>query len=362
MLASELDYFLPPERIAQEPVQPRDAARLMRLQRHDGSLEHWHVRDLPRLLRPDDLLVLNNTRVLRARLRGVKMESGGRVEAILLRELAKNLWEVLLKPSARLRVGTPIEFCSLDESVRLAAEPLQRTETGWHLRFLPDPSTLDVRELLPLLGEVPLPPYIHQSAAESDYQTIYARQDKPLRENAPVEVALDSAAAPTAGLHERGIRTAFVTLGVGIGTFRPVKTQTLEEHNMHAEDFEVSAQAAEIINQQKQRGGRVVAVGTTTTRVLESVTDEAGQVRAGFGSTSIFIRPGFRFRCVDALMTNFHLPRSTLLAMIAALAENGMSRASEENTSGLELIRTAYREAIANEYRFFSFGDAMLIE
>jgi S-adenosylmethionine:tRNA ribosyltransferase-isomerase len=368
MLSAELDYDLPPQLIAQEPVQPRDAARLMRLQRDSGTLAHFRVRDLPRLLRPDDLLVFNDTRVLRARLRGFKSESGGRVEAILLREIETNRWEVLLKPSARLRQGTSLTFVSPDETLQVKAEPLLRTEIGWELRFWPDQSTLtDIRSLLPQLGEVPLPPYIHQAAPESDYQTIYARQQPA--SDVSQGVALDSAAAPTAGLHftprlwkelnEQGVQTAFVTLGVGIGTFRPMQSEVLEEHSMHQEEFEVDRSAAQLINAQKARGGRVIAVGTTTTRVLESVADENGQVREGIGNTSIFIRPGYRFRCVDAMMTNFHLPRSTLLAMVSAFAENGQNQST---LTGLDKIRYAYREAIAQEYRFFSFGDAMLIE
>jgi S-adenosylmethionine:tRNA ribosyltransferase-isomerase len=363
MLVSELDYDLPSELIAQQPVQPRDAARLMRVCRATGSLRHHQVRDLVQLLRPDDLLVFNDTRVLRARLRGIKLSGSARVEAILLREIATNHWEALLRPSARLRVGTPLEFSSPDGAMCMRAEPICRTDVGWEIRFLPDESTSDVRLALPQLGEVPLPPYIQQSAPESDYQTIYARQA------AQAGTALDSAAAPTAGLHftadlwkaleEHGVRKVFVTLGVGIGTFRPVKSTTLEEHTMHAEEYEVSAATAAALEEQKRRGGRVVAVGTTTTRVLESVTDEGGQVRAGCGRTSIFIQPGYRFRCVDALMTNFHLPRSTLLAMVAAFAENGTGSA---DLTGLQKIRYAYREAVQQRYRFFSFGDAMLIE
>lgn len=393
MLASELDFDLPPELIAQEAIHPRDQARLIRVQRAAlqgetasmaEAISHWHIFDLPNLLRADDLLVFNDTRVLKARLRGRKRDSGGKVEAILLREEMKNVWEVLLKPSARLKVGTALEFLSHDESLILAAEPLQRTEVGWLLRFhRPEPggnagqtaqSTLtrtwrDIREILPLLGEIPLPPYIRKPAPESDYQTVFARNASGSMSVA----ALDSAAAPTAGLHftpellealaARGIKSTFITLGVGIGTFRPVQTETLEEHTMHAEEFEIGPAAASLINAQKARGGRVVSVGTTTTRVLESVADHDGTVQAGSGRTSIFIRPGASFHCVDALITNFHLPRSTLLAMVAAFLENRVGRHAPDSTlTGLEAIGYAYNQAIAERYRFFSFGDAMLIE
>lgn len=392
MLASELDFDLPSELIAQVPVYPRHQARLMRVRRQDllrqrdgisKALAHRQVNDLPSLLRPDDLLVFNDTRVLRARLRGRKVESGGKVESILLRQQALNVWEVLLKPSARLKIGTALEFMSRDQKLAVQAEPIERTQIGWLLRFFPPIveeaqdtsmpySWSDIREILAQLGEIPLPPYIHQSAAESDYQTVFARSVPLSGLDAPV--ALDSAAAPTAGLHftpsllaalaERGIQSTFITLGVGIGTFRPVQTKLLEDHTMHAEEFEIGAEAAALINAQKAAGGRVVAVGTTTTRVLESVAASDGQVQTGVGRTSIFIRPGFSFRCVDALMTNFHLPRSTLLAMVAAFMETKHSGpgATEEFLTGLESIRYAYNQAIAGRYRFFSFGDAMLIE
>lgn len=384
MLASELEFVLPPELIAQEPVHPRDQARLMRWQRDSSqnpttdisaAITHWHIRDLPSLLRPNDLLVFNDTRVLRARLRGSKVASGGKVEAILLREKAPNVWEALLKPAARLKVGTPLEFMSSDGSLAVQAEPLERTEIGWLLQFRHASTALegawnDIREILPFLGEVPLPPYIHKTAPESDYQTVFARTAPAIDSS----LKLDSAAAPTAGLHftpvllaalaECGIQSTFITLGVGIGTFLPVKTETLEEHTMHAEEFEIMPEAAARINAQKAAGGRVVAIGTTTTRVLESVADEKGQVQSGFGRTSIFIRPAYSFRCVDALLTNFHLPRSTLLAMVAAFMENKPTDAQETwgTLTGLEAIRYAYNQAISLRYRFFSFGDAMLIE
>jgi S-adenosylmethionine:tRNA ribosyltransferase-isomerase len=395
MLSSELDYDLPPELIAQEPALPRDHSRLMRLRRTTGEVEHHRFYELPQLLRANDLLVFNDTRVLRARLRGYKVgegdtgpgsarRQGARVEALLLREMAPNHWEALLKPSARLRPGTRLHLLSRDESLQVEAHVVERTASGWIVRFsCSDLCGGDIRHVLPLLGEVPLPPYISAPLHdESRYQTIYARQKQG---NAQQGNSLESAAAPTAGLHftpqllavlqERGIRTAFVTLGIGIGTFRPIKSDTLEEHTMHEEEFEISASTAELIYEQKQSGGRVVAVGTTTTRVLEAAADGAGGVQVGAGRTAIFMRPGYRFRIVDALLTNFHLPRSTLLAMIAAFAESGdedfgRNRASSLDTnttvgitlSGLQKVRYAYNEAIAKRYRFFSFGDAMLID
>jgi S-adenosylmethionine:tRNA ribosyltransferase-isomerase len=366
MLASQLDFPLPPSAIAQHPHEPRDEARLLRLlrprlvQNVDDALSHHRVCDLPQLLRSGDLLVFNNTRVLRARLFAHK-PSGGRVEMLLLKELERNRWEALLKPSARLRAGGTV-LVAREGTAPLAVQLEERAGESWRLRFLLAEGE-DIREHLTTLGEVPLPPYIRSSAREEQYQTVYAQS------RIGQEHPLDSAAAPTAGLHftprlldalqQQGVSTCFLTLGVGAGTFRPVQTATLEEHAMHAEEFEVGAATAAQINAQKARGGRVIAVGTTTTRVLEALADEQGHINTGYGSTSIFIRPGFRLRCVDALMTNFHLPRSTLLALVAALAENGQP---QPQLTGLEIVRYAYAHALAAGYRFFSFGDAMLIE
>lgn len=349
MLVSELDFHLPPELIAQTPIEPRDHSRLMVLRRDSDEVAHHRFYELPDLLRADDLLIFNDTRVIRARLRGRKA-TGGAVEALLLREVQTNLWEALLKPSARLKVGSEIEFSSPDGAVKVIAQPQARTSGGWLVRFdLAD----DIRAWLPQLGEVPLPPYIHQKPRdESQYQTVYARAEKG-------ENPLDSSAAPTAGLHftpqlldalrARGIRFAFVTLGIGLGTFRPIQSDTLEAHEMHSEEYEISVQTAQLIAEQRQRGARVVAVGTTAARVLESVGKTNGLVQPQVGSTQIFITPGYQFKVVDALITNFHLPRSTLLAMVGALA-------------GLDKIRYAYNTAVAENYRFFSFGDAMFIE
>lgn len=364
MLARELDFDLPPHLIAQTPLEPRDAARLLVLRRDCGQISHHFVRDLPVLLRRGDLLVFNDTRVLRARLRGFKA-SGGRVEALLLRERAKNCWDALLKPSQRLQVGGAVEWVSPDQNLRVAARLGQRLDEAWQILFLP-PNGADVRDLLPVLGEVPLPPYIHGSADENRYQTTFSRLKT---EGNP----LDSAAAPTAGLHftpellqqlrQRGIESAFLTLAVGAGTFRPVQSESLDDHKMHAEAFAISPHCAAQINAQKARGARVVAVGTTTVRTLESVADARGFVPAGEDETAIFIRPGHRFRCVDALLTNFHLPRSTLLALVGAFAQkNGLQDGENGSKGGLATIHAAYAEAIAQGYRFYSFGDAMLID
>lgn len=371
MLASDFDFHLPPELIAQTPATPRDSARLLCLQRKNGELSHHIFRDLSELLRPNDLLVFNDTRVLRARLRGWKLnengERGARVEALLLSETSRNTWEVLLKPSARLKPQTPLIFASHDEKTELRATPVERLDESWILQFQPQ-NNADVREFLAQLGEVPLPPYIESRASsEDDYQTVYARKHSTssTRNAENSNENLESSAAPTAGLHftpelleslrVRGVESCFVTLAIGIGTFRPMQTERVEEHTMHREAFEVSVETARKINAQKARGGRVVAVGTTTVRVLESAVDKNGIVQNGFNATKIFIRPGSIFHVVDALITNFHLPRSTLLVMISAFAQ-------QKTPNGLAQIQNAYEAAVAKKYRFFSFGDAMLIE
>ncbi len=382
MLVSDLDFDLPPRLIAQEPARPRDTARLLHarcagLVRGDEAIEHLRVSDLPRLLRRGDLLVVNDSRVLRARLRGVKADSGGRVEALLLREVELNVWECLLRPSARLKPHTQLLFLppGSPDALPLRAAPLKRVGENWMVRFEPGAgASLDVRQVLGDYGQVPLPPYIRARAPEEDYQTVYARSTQPSRaEQAGTEAAgaLDSCAAPTAGLHftpnllqelsERGVEMVTVTLGVGPGTFRPVQSETLEGHTMHQEEFFLSSAVAARINEQKRRGGRVIAVGTTSARTLESACDQSGQLRAGLGSTRLFVRPGYEFRVVDALMTNFHLPRSTLLALVAAWIED-KARREDVMLDGLASVHTVYAQAIAQDYRFFSFGDAMLLE
>jgi S-adenosylmethionine:tRNA ribosyltransferase-isomerase len=339
---SEFDYDLPPERIAQEPVTPRDAARLLVLRRADGSISHRVFRDLPELLHPDDLLVINETRVTAVRLFGVRAGSGGAVEALLLRPAgAPDVWEALVRPGRRVRVGDRLDF----EEAGLSAEVMGLTEAGGRtLRFEAASGAVDAA--LARRGRVPLPPYITAPLADPErYQTVYARTP-------------GSAAAPTAGLHftpellrriaERGVRTARVRLDVGLGTFRPIRTEEVSAHEMHAESFAVDAETAEAVNACR---GRVIAVGTTTLRALETAAQGAppgSRVQAAAGETRLFIRPGFGFRAVDALVTNFHQPRSTLLLLVAAFA-------------GRENLRRVYGAALAEGYRFLSFGDATFL-
>lgn len=384
MLTSELDFHLPAELIAQTPHEPRDQSRLLHFRRGENlenAIAHRRVCDLPEILQPGDLLVFNDTRVLRARLHGRKT-SGGKIEALLLRESERNVWSALLKPSARLRVGEQVFFSPHSESesateacaeFSIAATLLAREDSEWRVRF-DLPAEENLRDFLPQLGEVPVPPYIQSTPREEQYQTVYAQENGTDNHTPGVlpACALDSCAAPTAGLHfstalleslqARGVQTAFLTLGVGVGTFRPVKAESLAEHEMHREEFFVSQAAAHAVNTQRARGARVIAVGTTTMRVLESVCDENGNIAPGAGETAIFIRPGFRFRCADALMTNFHLPRSTLLALVAAFMEAGPRSEPYSQLTGLQSVHYAYAQAIAERYRFFSFGDAMLIE
>lgn len=408
MLLSDFDFHLPPDLVAQTPAVPRDESRLLRMRCETGALSqdalsHHSFRELPQLLRPDDLLVFNDTRVLRARLHGRKIRDdgtfGAHLEALLLRETAPEVWECLLRPSSRLRVGTKLIFAPRESShesesalypspigderfsanVVAHAEIIERLGGSWLVRFTHyeksgEPCDGDLRAHLPHLGEVPLPPYIATPLTnEADYQTIFAREIAG-------ENALESAAAPTAGLHftprvldeikARGIQTATVTLQIGIGTFRPIQTESLDEHVMHEEHFEISEGAAAKINAQKKRGARIVAVGTTTTRVLEAAAQRdtaflgsENVLRAGCDSTSIFIRPGHNFRAVDALLTNFHLPKSSLLVMISAFAQDiASTRSGADSLAGTERIRYAYAQAVAARYRFFSLGDAMLLD
>ncbi len=349
---SDYLYDLPEELIAQEPAEPRDASRLLVLRRDGGALEHRCFRDLPDFLRRGDLLVLNDTRVIPARLTG-RRSTGGEVELLLLRELSEATWECLARPARRLRPGEVVLLPG-----ERTAEVIESGEEGRRVVRFDPPEGL--REWLESHGAPPLPPYIRRVARPEDrerYQTIYARHD-------------GAVAAPTAGLHfsdrmlaeltERGIGTARITLHVGIGTFRPVTVENLAEHRMDEEVYEVGPGATEAINAARQRGGRVVAVGTTVVRTLESIVqappDRPGAsgspgsavVKPGRGSTGLFIRPPYRFRAVDALLTNFHLPGSTLLMLVSAFA-------------GRERVLAAYREAVRERYRFFSYGDAMLL-
>jgi S-adenosylmethionine:tRNA ribosyltransferase-isomerase len=350
MRTSDFDYELPPELIAQTPIEPRDASRLLVVNRATGELEHRHFRDLGDYLRPGDLLVANRSRVIPARLAGRKADSGGAVEALLLArrpDLGPEYWEALVRPGRRIREGQELLFERPGVGApALTARVVLRTESGGRvLRFAPPASGEPLDAVLARLGSMPLPPYIHAPLANPErYQTVYSREP-------------GSAAAPTAGLHfttellawlrEQGVETAYVLLHVGLDTFRPVEEEDPSDHKMHSEAFELDEQAAAQINAARARGRRVIAVGTTSVRVLESLPD-AANVAPCQGRTALFVTPGYQFRLVDVLITNFHLPRSSLLMLVSAFA-------------GVDLIRRAYAEAIARRYRFFSFGDAMLI-
>jgi S-adenosylmethionine:tRNA ribosyltransferase-isomerase len=348
---SDFDYDLPPALIAQTPLEPRDSSRLLVLQRATGALEHRRFRDIGVYLRPGDLLIANQSRVIPARLLGKRAETGGAVEVLLLAErsdLGNDSWETLVRPGRRLHEGNQLVFRheALPDLV-LNAEIRERTEAGGRIVRFYTGGPHTVRQLIEQLGKMPLPPYIHETLIDPErYQTVYARIS-------------GSAAAPTAGLHftpallaqlrQQGIRVGFVTLHVGLDTFRPVECEDVNEHKMHSEEIELDAPTAELINETRRAGGRIIAVGTTSVRVLESVTSfYEGRIAAYQGPTRLFITPGYRFQVVDAMITNFHLPRSTLLLLVSAFA-------------GKALIEKAYQEAIREQYRFFSFGDAMLI-
>ncbi len=340
MKTSDFYYDLPQRLIAQTPAQPRDAARMMVIDRKTGLRSDHIFREFPDYLTDKDVLVINQTRVIPARLLGVKEETGVPVEILLLRRLDRDTWDTLVRPGRRLHKGTTVSF----GDGRLRAEIGDTTAAGGRIvRFLYDGV---FETLLDALGEMPLPPYIHEKLADPEqYQTVYARQK-------------GSAAAPTAGLHfteevldrlrEKGVDIVPVLLHVGLGTFRPVKEENVADHVMHQEYYEVTQDAADRINAARARGGRIVCAGTTSVRTLETVADEAGIVHPGSGMTDIFITPGVRFKATDVMMTNFHLPESTLLMMISAFM-------------GREEALAAYREAVEKEYRFFSFGDCMLI-
>lgn len=340
MLLSDFDYELPEELIAQTPCKERDHSRLMVLNRAEQSIEHRHFYDLIDYLHKGDTLVFNDTKVMPARLIGHRAKTGGRVEVFLLRRTEGTRWEVLVKPGKKAQLGNVIEFG--DE---LSCEVVDHTDFGGRIVEFKFDGIFE--EILDRLGETPLPPYIHEKLDDkSRYQTVYAREE-------------GSAAAPTAGLHftkellakikEKGIDLAFVTLHVGLGTFRPVNVDNIEDHVMHKEFYHIEKQAADIINATKARGGRVIAVGTTSIRTLESAAKDDGTIAPTAGETGIFIYPGYKFKLVDAIVTNFHLPKSTLIMLISAFA-------------GREFVLKAYKEAVKDRYRFFSFGDAMFIE
>ena len=340
MLVSEFDYDLPEELIAQTPLADRPSSRLLVLDKMSGEITHKRFRDILSYINPGDCLVLNDTKVIPARLFGQREDTGAPVEFLLLAQKENDVWDVILKPGRKCRPGHTISF----GDGRLKAKILEITEGGNRLvKFYYNGI---FNEILSELGETPLPPYIHEKLEDPDrYQTVYAKHE-------------GSAAAPTAGLHfnkemldaltVKGVKQAFVTLHVGLGTFRPVKVDKVTDHLMHSEYYHVTNETAEIINTTKQSGGKIICVGTTSTRVVESLADSSGLISAGSGNTSIFIYPGYKFRCLDGLITNFHLPKSTLLMLVSALA-------------GKEHILAAYHEAVKNQYRFFSFGDAMLI-
>ncbi|MFC1717456.1 tRNA preQ1(34) S-adenosylmethionine ribosyltransferase-isomerase QueA [Candidatus Poribacteria bacterium] len=342
MKVSLFDYHLPEELIAQYPLPERDESRLMVLNRDTKDIQHITFAQLPEFLSPGDLMVLNNTKVIPARLIGKKGKSGGKVEVLLLSPRGEGLWEALVKRSSRIASGTKVVF----GDGRLVAKILGKTETqGRLVRF---EHNGDLSGLIEEFGRLPLPPYIKREVDDSDeerYQTIYAKKN-------------GAVAAPTAGLHftaalfarmeARDIRRVELMLHVGLGTFQPVRVENIEEHDLHSEEFEVTPEVARQINETRDSGGKIVAVGTTSVRTLESSADASGHVLPGSGSTDIFIYPGHKFHAVDALVTNFHLPKSTLLMLVSAFA-------------GRDFVMEAYREAVTKQYRFYSYGDAMLI-
>ncbi|MGN0384999.1 MAG: tRNA preQ1(34) S-adenosylmethionine ribosyltransferase-isomerase QueA [Lachnospiraceae bacterium] len=340
MKKSDFYFDLPEELIAQDPIADRSSSKLLVLDKKTGKTTHKIFRDIITYLNPGDCLVLNNTKVIPARLLGCKEETGAAVEVLLLKRKENDIWECLVKPGKKCKPGTILSF---GDGI-LKAEVLETVEEGNRLIQFQYEGIFE--EILDKLGEMPLPPYItHKLEDKNRYQTVYARYE-------------GSAAAPTAGLHftkellaeieEKGIRIAYVTLHVGLGTFRPVKADNILEHHMHSEYYEVTKEAADTINETKRNGHRVICVGTTSCRTVESATDENGLVQAKCDNTDIFIYPGYRFKVLDCLITNFHLPESTLIMLVSALA-------------GREKVLAAYKEAVENRYRFFSFGDAMLV-
>lgn len=334
-------YFdLPEELIAQEPLKERDSSRLLVLHREDGRIEHRIFRDIIEYLEEGDCIVLNNSRVIPARLFGIREETGAKMEFVLLKRIDKNRWETLVKPGKKAKIGTKFIFGDGE----LKCTILENTEAGGRIIEFEYEGIFE--EILDKLGQMPLPPYIKKQLKDKErYQTVYSKVE-------------GSAAAPTAGLHftekllgeieKKGVKIAYVTLHVGLGTFRPVKVENIEEHQMHSEFYLIDEKNANIINETKEKGKRVFAVGTTSCRTLETASDNTGKVKPQSGWTDIFIYPGYKFKIVDSLITNFHLPESTLIMLVSAL-------------SGRENIMRAYDIAVKEKYRFFSFGDAMLI-
>ncbi len=342
MNTADFDFDLPEELIAQVPLEKRDSSKLLILDREKHSMVDSHFEHIIDQLHPGDALVMNNTRVLPARLYGYKTETNGHVELLLLKNTQGDQWEVLAKPAKRLKVGTTVAF----GDGRLTATIVEELEHGGRIvEFTYDGIFLEVLESL---GEMPLPPYIHEKLEDRErYQTVYAKEN-------------GSAAAPTAGLHftqellekieAKGVKLVYLTLHVGLGTFRPVSVENIDEHEMHSEFYNLTAEAAQTLNQVKENGGRIVAVGTTSIRTLETIGNKFdGRLEADSGWTNIFIKPGYNFRIVDAFSTNFHLPKSTLVMLVSAFA-------------GREFTLEAYKHAVEERYRFFSFGDAMFIQ
>lgn len=340
MKRSDFYYDLPEELIAQTPLEPRDSSRLMRVDRKTGAVSHGIFRDVADYLKPGDLLIVNDSRVIPARLYGTKEDTGAAIEFLLLEQKANNEWEIICKPAKKAKPGSVFVF----GDGLLKAEVLQILEDGKRLvkMFCDEP----IYQILDQIGQMPLPPYITEELKDKErYQTVYS------------EIS-GSAAAPTAGLHftpelmkkieDSGVRIAHVTLHVGLGTFRPVKADEITDHKMHSEIYRMSQETADLINRTKKNGGRVIAVGTTSCRTLESVFNLYGEARACSNATDIFIYPGYQFKCIDGLITNFHLPESTLIMLVAAFM-------------GYENTMEAYRIAVEEKYRFFSFGDAMMI-
>lgn len=342
MQTSDFFYELPQELIAQTPLEPRDSSRLMILNKSDGSIEHKIFRDIIDYLNPGDCLILNDTRVIPARIYGVKEETGAVVEFLLLNQRENNVWECLCKPGKRAKIGTKFVF---GEGV-VKCEVIDVTDDGNRIIYF-DCDSKEIYNILDKIGKMPLPPYITEELKDGErYQTVYSRE-------------LGSAAAPTAGLHftnellsrikAKGVKIGYVTLHVGLGTFRPVKVEDVTKHKMHSEHYHISKETADLINETKKNGGRIISVGTTSTRTLESVATKNGCICEDEDNTSIFIYPGYKFKCIDALITNFHLPESTLIMLVSALA-------------GYDNIMNAYNIAVNEKYRFFSFGDAMFIQ
>ena len=341
MKVEDFNYNLPEELIAQTPLEKRDSSRLLVLDKKTGEMEHKHFTDIINYLNEGDTLVLNDTKVLPARLIGVKEETNAVIEILLLKNTEGDNWECLVKPARRIKVGTIVTF----GEGKLKAECIKEGEDGIrHFKLLYKGILL---EILEELGTMPLPPYIHEKLEDqSRYQTVYAKE-------------VGSAAAPTAGLHftkellqtieEKGVNIAYVTLHVGLGTFRPVSVDTIEEHEMHSEYYSMTKEVADLLNNTKKNGKRIIAVGTTSTRTLETIATKYNEFKECSGWTNIFIYPGYEFKAIDSLSTNFHLPKSTLVMLVSALA-------------GRENILNAYNEAVQEKYRFFSFGDAMFIK